>query len=154
MKGITIRSAKLTDAIYIEELINSYARKGLMLSRKKENIIEGIRNYLVVVIKDEVVGCCAVSFFTETLAEIRSLAVREDYRGKGIGKELVLNAEKLLSEEGIKRVFVLTYQVEFFRKLGYSIVDKSSFPQKIWRDCLNCSKIMQCDEVAMQKTIG
>ncbi|MCX7820625.1 MAG: N-acetyltransferase [Brevinematales bacterium] len=153
MEGIIIRGAKLTDALSIEKLINSYAEKGLMLSRKREVIIESIRNYIVAELGDEIVGCASLSFFTEELAEIRSLAVREDLRGKGIGRKLVLGAEKILKEEGIKKVFVLTYQVEFFKKLGYIIVDKTIFPQKIWRDCLSCSKIMNCDEVAMEKDI-
>jgi len=154
MEKVLIRNAKLTDAFEIEQLVNFYAENGLMLSRKKENIIENIRNYIVAILENNVVGCCSISFFTETLAEIRSLAVREDLKGKGIGKKLVLSAEEILKEEGIKRIFVLTYQVEFFKKLGYSIVEKATFPQKIWRDCLSCSKIMQCDEVAMQKLIG
>ncbi len=153
MKNVVIRGAKLTDARSIEKLINSYAEKGLMLFRKRESIIEGIRNYIVAEVKDEVVGCASLSFFSEELAEIRSLAVREDLRGRSIGKQLVLGAEKILKEEGIKRVFVLTYQVEFFKKLGYDVVEKTIFPQKIWRDCLSCSKIMNCDEVAMAKDI-
>ncbi len=153
MEGILIRNAKLSDADKIEQLVNFYAKKGAMLPRKKENIVENIRNYIVAVLKDEVVGCCSISFFTESLAEIRSLAVKEDLRGKGIGRKLVLHAEKILKEEGVENVFVLTYQVEFFKKLGYSVIEKTTFPQKIWRDCLTCPKIMQCDEVAMEKKL-
>ncbi len=154
MDNLIIRGAKLTDALSIEKLVNSYAEKGLMLPRKREAIIESIRNYIVADLNGEVVGCASLSFFSEELAEIRSLAVREDLRGKGIGRELVLGAERILKEEGIKKVFVLTYQVEFFKKLGYVIVEKTIFPQKIWRDCLSCSKIMNCDEVAMEKDIS
>jgi len=153
MEKVIIRNAKLKDAVWIEKMINTYAEKGLMLFRKRENIIENIRNYIVAEISNEVIGCCSLSFFTEELAEIRSLAVKEDFKKKGIGSKLVLKAEDILREEGIKNVFVLTYQVDFFKKLGYKIVEKTIFPQKIWRDCLSCPKIMQCDEIAMEKKL-
>ena len=153
MEKVTVRFAKLPEAKDIARLINYYADKGLMLSRKKEEVIENIRNYLVALFEDKVIGCCALSFFTEEIAEIRSLAVVENFKGKGVGKKLVLEAEKVLKEEGISKVFVLTYQRDFFKKLGYEVVDKTTFPQKIWRDCLSCPKIMKCDEIAMQKII-
>ncbi len=153
MEEVIVRNAKLIDASFIESLINSYAIKGLMLPRKREDIIQNIRNYIVAELNQEIVGCASLSFFNEELAEVRSLAVRDDLRGRGIGKKLVLEAEKILKEEGVKKVFVLTYQVEFFKKLGYKIVEKTIFPQKIWRDCMSCSKIMNCDEVAMDKDI-
>jgi len=154
MENVTVRFAKLTEAEDITTLINYYAGNGLMLPRRKEEVIENIRNYLVALFENKVIGCCALSFFTEEIAEIRSLAVAENFRGKGIGRKLVIEAENVLKEEGISRVFVLTYQHDFFKKLGYEVVDKTTFPQKIWRDCLSCSKIMKCDEIAMQKIIG
>jgi amino-acid N-acetyltransferase len=68
---------------------------------------------------------------------------------RGIGTQLV---ESCISEAivlGIGRVFALTYKPEFFEKLGFHIVDKAELPQKIWTDCLKCSKFPDCDEVAL-----
>ena len=151
--NINIRYAKLTDARAISDLINEYAKKGIMLSKPLETVIEGIRNFFVAEEGSEIIGCCAVAFFTEELAEIRSIAVQEKHQKNGIGKLLVAKAEEILKYEGIKSVFALTYQEEFFTKLGYTKVDKTKFPQKIWRDCLACAKIMQCDEIAMEKIL-
>jgi amino-acid N-acetyltransferase len=85
----------------------------------------------------------------EDLAEVRSLAVRDDRMGRGVGTELV---EACISEAivlGITRVFALTYKPVFFEKLGFQRVDKSELPHKIWSDCLKCSKFPDCDEVAL-----
>lgn len=153
MNKIDIRFAKLYEAESIEALIGKYASKGLMLPRSKEFIISEIRNYVVAIYENRVIGVCGFAFFTEKIAEIRSLAVEEEYRNKGIGRQLVEFSERILKEEGIEIAFVLTYQVEFFRKLGYEIVEKKRFPQKIWRDCVYCPKIVECDEVAMMKEL-
>lgn len=148
-----IRNAKLSDAQEISNLINYYAKENLMLPKNTESIIERIRDFIVAEKEGKIIGSCAVTFFTEKLAEIRSLAVKKEYQGKGIGRNLVMNAEKILKEEGIEIVFALTLVPNFFLSMGYTIVDKEHFPQKIWRDCLGCPKIMKCDEVAVQKKL-
>lgn len=150
---ITIRNAKLSDANTISNLIEFYARKNIMLPKTPESIMENIRNFIVAESKEKIVGCASFSFFTPELAEIRSVAVNESFQGQGIGRKLIEKAEKILKEEGIKKTFVLTLNVPFFTMLGYKVVDKKIFPQKIWRDCLSCPKIMQCDEIAMEKKL-
>lgn len=154
MNKIEYRNARLTDAAAISKLVNHYAKTGIMLFKPVESIIEGIRNFIVAESNGEIIGCCAVSFFTEELGEIRSIAVKEDSQRSGIGRELVSKAEEILRDEGIKFAFALTLNEPFFNRLGYIKVDKSKFPQKIWRDCLGCSKIMKCDEVAMEKELS
>lgn len=154
LSDIRIRNARLTDAVAISDLISQYAKSDIMLPRNPETIIEDIRDFFVAENSgNEIVGCCAVAFFTEELAEIRSVAVKDSYRNKGVGKKLVAHAEEILKEEGIRSVFALTLAEPFFTKIGYKKVEKNKFPQKIWRDCLGCPKIMQCDEVAVEKHI-
>lgn len=150
---IIVRSARLPEAKAISGLIAEYAARGIMLPRAPESIIEEIRNFFVAIVDNEIVGCCAVAFFTEELAEIRSLVVKESFQRKGIGRELVLRTEQELREEGIRRSFALTLQNSFFEKVGYHRVEKTRYPQKIWKDCLNCPKIMQCDEIAVEKDL-
>jgi amino-acid N-acetyltransferase len=85
----------------------------------------------------------------EDLAEIRSLAVDGGYQKMGIGRNLVrqcLREAKLL---GLQKVFALTYHPEFFKKLGFVDIDKSSLPQKIWGDCIRCPRFPGCDEYAV-----
>ena len=145
-----IRKARMSDVKGIHGLIAEYARKGDMLPRSLADIYENLRDYFVYLGDDgELVGSAAIHIMWEDLAEVRSLAVREGKMRRGVGTQLV---ESCISEAimlGIDRVFALTYKPEFFEKLGFHTVDKSELPQKIWSDCLKCSKFPDCDEVAL-----
>ena len=145
-----IRKARMSDVKGIQQLIAEYARKGDMLPRSLADIYENLRDYFVFDGDDgELVGSAAIHIMWEDLAEVRSLAVREGEMRRGIGTQLV---ESCISEAimlGIDRVFALTYKPGFFEKLGFHVVDKSELPQKIWTDCLKCSKFPDCDEVAL-----
>lgn len=145
-----IRKARMSDVKGIQQLIAEYARKGDMLPRSLADIYENLRDYFVFEDGDgELVGSAAIHIMWEDLAEVRSLAVREGKMRRGVGTQLV---ESCISEAivlGIGRVFALTYKPEFFEKLGFHIVDKAELPQKIWTDCLKCSKFPDCDEVAL-----
>ena len=148
---VVVRNARLADSEAIAAITLEYARQGIMLERSGENIIEHIRNFFVAEYNGEVIGCCAITFYTPKLAEIRSLAVFSRYKLKGIGRLLVAKAESVLREEGVTEIFVLTLNRDFFSRVGYSEVKKEYFPQKIWRDCTHCPKLMACDEIAMGK---
>jgi len=140
----------MSDVKGIHGLIAEYARKGDMLPRSLADIYENLRDYFIFEDDDgELVGSAAIHIMWEDLAEVRSLAVREGKMRRGIGTQLV---ESCISEAivlGIGRVFALTYKPEFFEKLGFHVVDKAELPQKIWTDCLKCSKFPDCDEVAL-----
>ncbi len=154
MQGeVLVRYARLADAGAISAITAEYAREGVMLERSRENIIENIRNFFVAEYDGEVIGCCAIAFYTHKLAEIRSLAVYNRHKMRGIGRLLVEKAESVLREEGVREVFVLTLSGDFFRRVGYDEIKKEYFPQKIWRDCTHCPKLMACDEVAMVKRL-
>ena len=145
-----IRKARMGDVKAIQKLIAEYARKGDMLPRSLSEIYENLRDYFVYLQNgEEIIGSAAIHIMWEDLAEVRSLAVRDGHKSKGVGTKLV---EACISEAivlGIKRVFALTYKPEFFEKLGFFPVEKSDLPQKIWTDCLKCSKFPDCDEVAL-----
>ena len=149
-----IRKAKLSDSEAIHELVNFYAKKGLMLSRSRSAIYEYIRNYSVMEHDGEVVGLGALTILWADLAEIRTLAVKESFSGQGIGKKLVEHFIEEAKDLGINKVFTLTYQVKFFEKCGFNIISKEYMPHKIWKDCLNCPKFPDCDEVLMAVQIG
>jgi len=144
-----IRKAKLSDSESIHKLVNYYAKKGLMLPRSRSALYEYIRNYSVMEDNGEVIGVGALSILWSDLAEVRTLAVKEAYAGQGIGKQLVDHFLAEAKELGIKKVFTLTYQTAFFEKCGFKTISKDDMPHKIWKDCLNCPKFPNCDEVLM-----
>ncbi|OGW26404.1 MAG: GNAT family N-acetyltransferase [Nitrospirae bacterium GWC2_42_7] len=146
---LKIRKAKIADLKEVHKLVNEFARKGEMIPRSLNELYEKIRDFLVVEDKGKISGVCALHILWEDLAEIRSLAVRKEYQGKGIGQKLVKECMKEAKALGIKRVFALTYNTDFFSRLGFKEIDKSDLPQKIWSDCIRCPKFPECDEHAM-----
>jgi len=142
-----LRKARIGDVKTIHRLINISAGKGEMLPRSLMDIYGSLRDFYVYQDEgqNEIRGICAMSIIWENLAEIRSLHVDEEHRMEGIGRKLV---EACTLE--LFRVFTLTYKQEFFHKLGFLEVKRSTLPEKIWSDCFRCSKYPDfCDEVAM-----
>lgn len=146
-----IRKARVNEIPEIQKMLAGHAQRGDMLPRSLSELYDNLRDIFVSLADDkpEIIGTCSMHICWEDLAEIRSLAVREPHQGQGIGKKLV---EACLAEAitlGLHRIFVLTYQVEFFQKIGFQVVDKGTLPHKIWADCLKCIKFPECDETAL-----
>jgi len=148
-----IRKAKISDVKAIQSLVNYYADSGQMLPRSLNELYEQLRDFHVLEEHGSIIGACSLHVSWDGIAEIRSLAVRQDRKKLGIGSELVKHCLSEASQLEVERVFVLTYQDRFFRKLGFTDVDKKELPHKIWTDCLNCIKFPNCDESALIITI-
>ncbi len=149
-----IRKAELRDVKDVQRLIKLYSTRGEMLPRSLSELYDNIRDFIVSVQNRKVIGICALHICWEDLAEIRSLAVEEKIRGRGIGAKLVKACLEEARMLGVKRVFALTYQSDFFERLGFKKVDKSVLPHKIWTDCLKCVKFPDCDEIAVVKELN
>lgn len=149
-----IRKAILQDARHIHKLLLNYAKDGLVLPRSLMEIFEAIRDFYVFVDDGRVIGAAALNICWEDLAEVRSLVVHEEFGGRGIGRQLVEACLEEARRLGIGRVFALTYQQNFFEKLGFAEIEKSELPQKIWRDCIKCAKFPECDEIALSISLS
>ena len=138
-----IRKAKMSDVRSIHALLTHFADLGLLLPRSLSQIYDHLRDYTVINDKDDAIaGVVALNICWEDLAEIRSLAVCE-----------VEHCLREAVDFEIYKVFTLTYQTVFFKKLGFKPIDKGALPQKIWADCINCPKFPDCDESALLKVI-
>jgi amino-acid N-acetyltransferase len=146
-----IRKATLSDMKTVHRIISEQAEYGHILPRALVELYTQVRDFSVVTDNDQhdIVACGALQVIWEDLAEIRSLAVRPDHQGRGIGSNL---AEVLLGEARdmeIAQVFVLTYRPRLFERLGFEQMEKSQLPHKIWADCIRCTKFPECDEIAL-----
>ena len=147
-----LRKARVGDVKTIHRMINLSSGKGEILPRSLMDIYGSLRDFFIYFDEKEkvVAGICAMNIIWENLAEIRSLYVEEKYRRQGIAKKLV---EGCISEAitlGFYRMFTLTNRPDFFKRLGFKEVDRSTLSEKIWSDCFRCSKYPDyCDEVAM-----
>jgi len=167
-----IRPATIHDVPRIQEIINSHAELGRMLFKGVAQLYESLRDFAVYEIDGTfqhaseesdsdrnrsgaaiIVGCAAMSILWADLGEIRSLAVDENYRFRGIGHRLVDWAIDEARRMQVRRVMALTYEKAFFEKLGFEVVDKDTLPLKVWSDCIKCPKRDGCDEIAMVKVL-
>jgi amino-acid N-acetyltransferase len=146
---LKIRKANVKDLKEVQKLINEFARREEMIPRSINELYENTRDFFVCEDKGKICGACALHVLWEDLAEVRSLAVKKEYQRIGIGRKLVKRCLADAKGMGIERVFVLTYQPDFFGKMGFSGIDKSELPQKIWGDCVRCPKFPECDEHAL-----
>jgi len=146
-----IRKASINDVRSMHGILTHYAAKGLLLGRSLSDLYAQLRDFIIVE-DDEtraVVGTCSLRICWEDIAEIRSLAVREDYHGRDLGRKMVEACIKESRDLGLKKLFVLTYVPAFFEKMGFHPVDKSILPHKVWGDCIKCVKFPDCDEEAL-----
>jgi len=143
-----------SDIKQMQELVLEDVENGNILVRDESEMATTIRSYTAVKNGDNIIGFVALHIHTVILAEVRSLVIKKDFRGQGLGKKLI---EKTLDEANklqLKELLVLTYKAALFEKYGFNIIDKESIPNpKIWADCIKCKHFPRCDEIALLKSL-
>jgi amino-acid N-acetyltransferase len=150
---LTVRKADMRDVAPLLDLINGYAVRGIMLPRTEFELSENMRDFSVVYAGGKLAGCGALHFYSPLVGEIRSLAVAEEAKVRGIGRLLV---EHLVSEAksfNLAAVFAFTYVPEFFQKVYFQTVERGELPLKAWKDCMRCPKFQACDEIAVVRVL-
>ncbi|MFE5319959.1 N-acetyltransferase [Paenibacillus sp. NPDC056579] len=151
--AVTCRNATEQDIDTLYDIIQGYAEQGIMLPRSRETLASQIDTFVVAVIEDRLVGCGSLTRLGQDLVEIRSLGVTAGYKGQGIGKAIVSALVEEARRQEIPKVMALTYEVAFFERNGFTVVQKEIFPEKVWRDCIHCKKQHCCDEIAVLKRL-
>ncbi len=143
------RNAIIPDAEAIHDLIATYSGDGTLLPRSLAEICENIRDFMVVEDDGRIIGCGALHLYGPHLAEVRSIAVHPDAKGKGAGRRVVKALLQEAERQQIKSVCLFTRIPEFFAHLGFSLAEREDLPDKMYKDCLGCPKLHCCDEIAM-----
>jgi amino-acid N-acetyltransferase len=151
----TLRPARPHDITAIAALINRYAAERVMLPKTPEAIALGLEDFVVAVdAHGRLLGCGAVREYSPSVAEVASVAVDARAQGLGIGGAIVQRVEQLARARGIADLFALTTTPAFFRSLGYRVVDRTMFPEKIRRDCVACPRRTACIEVCVYRPVA
>jgi amino-acid N-acetyltransferase len=157
----------LPDAEAIRALIAQFTSDATLLPRSLAEICENIRDFVVVELppgqkQDQklpggagqaggIIGCAALHLYGMHLAEIRSIAVDPSAQGLGAGKLLI---QALLEEADLHHVgcvCLFTRIPKFFAHMGFSIAERERLPDKIYKDCAACPRLLACDEIAMYR---
>ena len=144
------RKATFDDVEAIYALVSDYATDGVMLPRSRNSLYETLR-VMVIAENDEgeIVGVGGLHLIWDRLAEIRTMAVSPKMTRQGIGAEIVTRLIDEGKALGVEKFFTLTYKPGFFQTLGFRTITKEELPHKVWKECIDCPKFPNCDEIAM-----
>ena len=131
-----IRPARTSDIKGIRQLIDSYSPQGRLLTKETVTLYESVQEFTVAIDGDEVVGCGALHVLWEDLAEVRTVAVIEKLRGQGVGHQILESIISRSKEIGIKRLFCLTFETEFFGRHGFQIIEGTPVAPEIYDELL------------------
>lgn len=153
--GLTLRRARVADVPGIAGVMAPYVVDGVLLPRPVSELYQCVREFHVVEragtdgAAGTIVACAALRLLWRDLGEVRSLAVRPDAHGRGLGAALVDAVVGDARALGLPRVIALTREIAFFERCGFFARERESLPRKVWTDCVRCPKRHACDEVAM-----
>ena len=129
---IEVRPARTRDIKAIHKLIVDFASGGRMLQKETVTLYESVQEFVVAVEDGQVVGCGALHVLWEDLAEVRSVAITETLRGKGIGNQILENIIKRAYELGLSRIFCLTFETKFFGRHGFEEIQGTPVEPEVY----------------------
>ena len=132
----TIRSARTSDIKSIRKIIDTYSLQRRLLSKETVMLYEDVQEFFVAENKGEVIGCGALHVLWEDLGEVRTVAVNEEYRGQKIGHEIMNAIIERAKELGLKRLFCLTFETEFFGKHGFKEIQGAPVEPEVYQQLL------------------
>jgi amino-acid N-acetyltransferase len=148
--GAVVRQGRLQDAVNIFELVNSLSGDGTLLRRSYAEICENVRDFFIAESEAGVfLGCGALHLYGPHLAEVRSIVVKPEAKGQGAGGRLLVGLLEEAEKQGVITVSLFTRIPDFFFHFGFRIADRTTLPDKIYKDCQACPRLYACDEVAM-----
>ncbi|MET7708115.1 amino-acid N-acetyltransferase [Micromonospora sp. NPDC005189] len=135
---ILVRRARTGDVRGIRRLVDTYTDDRRLLSKATVTLYEQVQEFRVAVRAEDgaVVGCGALHVMWEDLAEIRTVAVDPSCRGRRIGHRLVGELIDAARELGVARIFVLTFETQFFGAFGFQAIDGAPVPQPVYEQLL------------------
>jgi argininosuccinate lyase/amino-acid N-acetyltransferase len=148
--ALSVRRARMSDVDKIHQLVSYWAEKGEILPRTRDNIIHDIQNFVVAEVDAEVVGCASLYIYQTGLAEIRSVVIDDAFHQQGQGQALVQYLLEFAHQMELQKIIVLTYIPQYFTKLGFDLIDKSSLADNIIEDSEQSPHKDPADEVAME----
>lgn len=128
-----IRRARTSDVPRIKELIDQYAGR-ILLAKNLVTLYESVQEFWVCELDGRVVGCGALHVMWSDLGEVRTVAVDAGCAGRGIGHRIVARLMEVARELELRRVFVLTFEVEFFGRHGFQEIEGTPVTREVFEE--------------------
>ena len=136
MSVIQIRPARTGDVKAIRQIIDQYSLQRKLLSKETVTLYEDVQEFVVAVDGESVVGCGALHVLWEDLAEVRTVAVVEKFRGQGVGHQILENIMERAKKVGVKRLFCLTFETDFFGRHGFTEIHGAPVDPDVYQQLL------------------
>ena len=151
--ALVVREATAADAAAIHQLITQNLQAGHLLPRSLADITARAPRFTVVVSGEaDILACGELAPLNASVAEVRSLVVREDGRGKGLGHTVVDELRRRARTGRYRTLCAFTHDPRFFVRFGFSIVPHTWLPEKVAADCWNCPLFQKCGQYAVVDT--
>jgi amino-acid N-acetyltransferase len=150
---VNIRPALIDDVPHIHALIKQHADRQRMVLRPFDELYANLREFFICEVDGRVVGCASAHIFWSDLAELKGLAVLDEFQGRGIGRALCEACLCEMRRLKVRRLFTLTGEPAFFEKIGYRRIAKESLPRFIWGECVRCPSFPVCNEEALIRDV-
>jgi amino-acid N-acetyltransferase len=130
---LVVRRARTSDIPSIKQLVDTYAGK-ILLEKNLVTLYEAVQEFWVAELDSKVVGCGALHVFWSDLGEIRTVAVDPTTTGHGIGHAIVTRLLDVARELQLQRIFVLTFETEFFGRHGFTEIEGTPVTAEVFEE--------------------
>lgn len=134
--SVTVRPATTADIKTIRHIIDVNKASRRMLEKETVTLYETVQEFVVAEYESKVVGCGALHVLWEDLAEVRTVGVEEEVRGKGVGHKIIEELISRARKVGVKRIFCLTFETEFFARHGFEEIHGTPVSQDVYNELL------------------
>jgi amino-acid N-acetyltransferase len=134
--AVTLRRARTGDVRSIADLVDRYAADRILLAKERVTLYEDVQEFRVAEAGNRLVGCGALHVMWEDLAEVRTLAVDPAWRRHGVGSALLTALVDHGHELGVRRLFCLTFEVSFFARHGFAVIDGTPVAPEVYAQLL------------------
>ncbi|NHA67150.1 amino-acid N-acetyltransferase [Phycicoccus flavus] len=134
--GIVIRPARPADVRTVRSLVAPLAESRVLLQKEAVSYYESVRDYVVAEQDGRLVGCGALHVMWQDLAEVRTLAVLPEVAGRGLGSAILERLVEQARELGLRRLFCLTFETDFFRRHGFTPIDGQAVSHEVYAELL------------------
>jgi amino-acid N-acetyltransferase len=136
MMTFVVRTARTPDIRHIRRIVDTYALQRVLLSKETVTLYEDVQEFFVAESDGNVIGCGALHVLWEDLGEVRTIAVDETFRGQGVGRAILEAIMDRAHTLGLKRLFCLTFEVDFFGKYGFVEINGAAVEPEVYQQLL------------------
>jgi amino-acid N-acetyltransferase len=134
--SVSVRSARTADVASIRRFIDFYAPKRILLDKPTVTLYEDVQEFMVAEADQVVVGCGALHVLWADLAEVRTVAVDPACQHSGVGHRILAALLERARDLGVRRVFCLTFEVDFFASHGFVPFDATPVDHEVYEELL------------------